>query len=58
MDSLPTDGELLLELLTKKVCTLLRLLSGQRAQTISLLNVNHLLLNADKCVLYVPQAEA
>ena len=37
MDSLPPNESLMLELLSKKLCTLLCILSGQRAQTITAL---------------------
>ena len=40
MDSLPTNEELILEMLTKKLCTLLCILSGQRAQTITALRID------------------
>ena len=39
MDALPTDTSLLLEDLTKMLCTLLSLLSGQRCQTIASLDL-------------------
>ena len=38
MDSLPTNKDLLLEFVTKKLCTLLCFLSGQRNQSIGKLN--------------------
>ena len=40
MDTLPNNSSLLLEHLTKKLCTLLCLLSGQRCQTIASLDLN------------------
>jgi hypothetical protein len=40
MSSLPDNGELLLEMLTKKIVTLLCLLSGQRSQTIASLRTS------------------
>ena len=40
MDTLPNNSSLLLEDLTKRLCTLLCLLSGQRCQTIASLDLN------------------
>ena len=40
MDALPTNASLLLEDLTKTLCTLLYLLTGQRCQTIASLDLN------------------
>ena len=40
MDSLPTNNLLSMDLLTKKFCTFLCLLNGQRSQTISSLKVD------------------
>ena len=40
MDTLPNNSSLLLEDLTKKLCTLLCLLSSQRCQTIASLDLN------------------
>ena len=44
MDSLPANNVLSMNLLAKKVCTLLCLLSGQRSQTISSLKVDRSVL--------------
>ena len=44
MDSLPANNMLSMDLLTKKLCTLLCLLSGQCSQTISSLKVDRLVL--------------
>ena len=40
MDTLPNNSSLLLEDLTKKLCTLLCLLNSQRCQTIASLDLN------------------
>ena len=44
MDSLPANNMLSMDLLTKKLCTLLCLLSGQRSQTVSSLKVDRSVL--------------
>ena len=44
MNSLPTNNLLSMDLLTKKICTLVCLLSGQRSQTISSLKVDRSVL--------------
>ena len=48
MDSLPRNSELLLENLTKKLCTLLAILSGSRCQTIVSLDLDHCHLNENQ----------
>ena len=45
MDSLPTNKDLSLELLTKKLCTLLCFLSGQQSQSIGKLKIDKLILS-------------
>ena len=48
LNSLPNNEELLLERLTKKLCTLLALLSGARSQTIASLNFDFFHLDPSK----------
>ena len=52
--TLPKNSELLLELLTKKLVTLLCLLSGQRAQSIEALHLNYSSLSNGKYIFYIP----
>ena len=55
LNSLPTNSQLLLDTLTKKLCTLLAILSGQRAQTIGAINLDfhHLDPSDTKLVFYI-----
>ena len=52
MDSLPTNKDLLLELLTKKLCALLCFLSGQRSQWIGKLKIDKSILSHGTCTFY------
>ena len=54
INSLPRNQELMLELLTQKLCTLLCILSGQRAQTIAALNLKILNIEDDA---YIPSVK-
>ena len=45
MDSLPTNKDLTLELLTKKLCTLLCFISGQRSQSIGKVKIDKSILS-------------
>lgn len=55
MQKLPDNKNLELELLTKKLATLLCLLSGQRAQTIGALSLNHHHGTKEQHVFYIPK---
>ena len=57
IDSLPNNNELLLEQLTKKLCTLLALLSGTRAQAIGNLDLKfyHLDPSQKQLMFYIPK---
>ena len=55
MNSLPSNKELLLERLTKKLVTLLCILSGQRSQSISSLYLSYMHRSATKYVFYIPK---
>ena len=52
--SLPPNNQLLLELLTLKLCTLLCVLSGQRAQYIRSLNLDYHHKDEDSYTFYIP----
>ena len=53
MDSLPDNNELLLELLTIKLCTLMCILSGKRAQTICALRLDAHVSDEDSFTFYI-----
>ena len=53
MDSLPANNLLSMDLLTKKLCTFLCLLSGQRSQTISRLKVDRSVLAHGTYTFYI-----
>ena len=53
MDSLLANNLLSMDLLTKKLCSLLCLLSGPRSQTISSLKVDRSVLAHGTCTLYI-----
>ena len=55
MQSLPDNQELMLELLTLKLCTLLCILSGQRAQTIAALHLDYLHAEQGMYTFYIPK---
>ena len=46
-------SETSLEFLTKKLATLMCILSGQRSQTMSLLNINYMHLDESHCIFYI-----
>ena len=52
MDSLPTNKDLSLELLAKRLCTLLCFLSGQRSQSIGKLKIDKSILSHRTCNFY------
>ena len=53
MDSLPANNLLSMDLLTKKLCTFLCLLSGQRSQTISRFKVDRSVLAHGTYTFYI-----
>ena len=53
MDSLPANNLISMDLLTKNLCTLLCLLSGQRSQTISSLKKDRSVLAHGACTFYI-----
>ena len=53
---LPHNNQLMLEALTKKPCMLLCILSGQRSQTIPVLNLNHMHRDQSSHSFYIPRA--
>ena len=53
--SLPDNSDLLLEMLTKKLTTLLCLLSGQRSQSIAYLYQDHMVMDSDTASFYIPK---
>ena len=53
---LPHNNQLMLEALTKKLCMLLCILSGQRSQTIPVLNLNHMHRDQSSYSFYIPRA--
>ena len=55
MRSLPENKFLMLEMLTKKLVTLLCLLSGQRAQSIAALHINFKHKSEDTFTFYIPK---
>ena len=55
MKSLPPNAQLLLEMLTKKLCMLLCLLSGQRGQTITYLNLDFMHKDDTSYTFYIPK---
>ena len=54
INSLPPNSQLMLETLTKKLCFLLALLSGQRSQSIGSLRLTHYYIDDTKVVFYIP----
>ena len=57
MDSLPANNLLSMDLLTKTLCTLLCLLSGQRSQTIGSLKVDRSLLAHETHTFYIDTSQ-
>ena len=53
--TLPDNSGLLLEMLTKKLTTLLCLLSGQRSQSILYLFPDHMVMDSDWASFYIPK---
>ena len=53
--TLPDNSDLLLEMLTKKLTTLLCLLSGQRSQSIAYLFPDHMVMDSDSASFYIPK---
>ena len=53
ISNLPSNRELMLEMLTKKLCTLLCLLSGQRAQSIQVLKISKSVFSHDTYAFYI-----
>ena len=54
MKQIPTNDNLTLEILTKKLVTLLCLLSGQRSQSIQNLFTNYANFEENRCEFYIP----
>ena len=54
IESLPVNEQLLLEPLTLKLCTLLCILSGQRAQTMASLHLGYMHSEEDSIIFYIP----
>ena len=55
INSLPPNDQLSLELLTKKLVTLLCILSGQRAQSIVCLSLDHMHKSGHTYTFYIPK---